>query len=649
MSSVIKRTFEVLPQIALAFFLFIGIYVYDDYGAAWDEFMQMIDKGELTYRFIVDGDSQAYLQNQFKYHGPAFEVVLTALQKAFGLLELREIFFFRHLATFLFFWLSGLAFYYLLKKKYSDRFVIFIGVCWYFLMPRIFADAFYNSKDIPFLSMTMICILSMVNLVEKPTWKWGVLHGMFCGFLIGIRFMGVFIPAMTLIWFFARMIYCRRFPLAKPFSGFFSVLIFSAATMFFTVVFWPVLWIDPIFHFFNGMNEISRFSYDSSVLYQGKLIKTMFLPWHYDFVWILITTPLQYILFFVAGFFYNVIDLIWLNRRKRFDTAMVSISILFYFLPLLAIIIFDSTEYDAWRHLFFLYAPFCIVTVKGLIEIKNSLIPLIKPGWINLSFIIMTAPIAYYTIALHPYQNIYFNRTIGPDASYVQFKYELDYWGTGYRKALEKLNSKATEKVVSVYLPNEPGKLNWEFLPEKVRNRIQLTSFDKAKYFITAYRWRNEDYKGIEKVDSIMVDGANISSTFKLRDEYSKYICLKAFNKKFLRTDGSKKDRIITADRDSVSPMETFLFVWTEEDKCVLFSFDEQFLSGNFGNQNEIAATGKYPLSWETFSLIQIDSLHVAFKAFNGKYISVDEKTLQLFANANEIGEKERFEMISVK
>ena len=35
------------------------------------------------------------------------------------------------------------------------------------------------------------------------------------------------------------------------------------------------------------------------------------------------------------------------------------------------------------------------------------------------------------------------------------------------------------------------------------------------------------------------------------------------------------------------------------------------------------------------------------FKAANGKYLSVDEKSLQLFARSESIGKSEKFEMMS--
>ena len=35
-------------------------------------------------------------------------------------------------------------------------------------------------------------------------------------------------------------------------------------------------------------------------------------------------------------------------------------------LPVQAVVLLDSTVYNGWRHLYFLYAPFCLLATEGL-------------------------------------------------------------------------------------------------------------------------------------------------------------------------------------------------------------------------------------------------------------------------------------------
>ena len=52
--------------------------------------------------------------------------------------------------------------------------------------------------------------------------------------------------------------------------------------------------------------------------------------------------------------------------------------------------------------------------------------------------------------------------------------------------------------------------------------------------------------------------------------------------------------------------------------------------------------------SWETFTIIYLDNSLVAFKACNGKYLSVNEKYF-VSASSLSIGDNEKFKIIDCK
>ena len=37
----------------------------------------------------------------------------------------------------------------------------------------------------------------------------------------------------------------------------------------------------------------------------------------------------------------------------------------------------------------------------------------------------------------HPFQNVYFNNFLSHDEQYLRKNFEMDYWGTSYKQALE--------------------------------------------------------------------------------------------------------------------------------------------------------------------------------------------------------------------
>lgn len=123
-----------------------------------------------------------------------------------------------------------------------------------------------------------------------------------------------------------------------------------------------------------------------------------------------------------------------------------------------------------------------------------------------------------------------------------------------------------------------------------------------------------------------------------------KIIYIKAINNKYVCADESS-NRIVIANRDKAGPWETFELIMLTNDKCAISTYDGHFLSAELDQQNEITATRQKINDWETFSLIKLDD-YFAFKACNGKYLSIDNSTFQLFANSDTLGRLQKFEII---
>lgn len=500
------------PKLLLLVFLVIGLAVYDDYGISWDESFSFNECGMSAWNAVVHGAWDAYQANQEKYHGPAFELVLIGVQQVTGTDEISDIYLQRHLVTFLIFWVSGIAFYRILAMRFSSRFMILSGICLYFLMPRIFADAFYNSKDLAFLSMTTICLYAMFRFTGNPHFRNAVVLGIVTGFAISIRVMGVLLVFITALNFVAAWIgpggSSRNQFRIGPFA------VFLLATVFFTVTFWPILWLDPPGHFMAAWDEMSRFSFKGNVLYAGELIPAPDLPWHYLPVWISITTPVPYLVLFIIGLYATVIFL----ARKRSPASLVFHRLsacALLFLPIISIILLKSVVYDGWRHVFFVYVPFCLIALEGLNHLRETLTGRRATLLLRLTVFIIIVATGYEMAMLHPYQNLYFNRLAGKNAGELQSRFEMDYWGLSYREALEKILAKDDSDTVRVYTLNNPGYLNSFILPESSRKRIKYSGPEDFEYFITNFRGDTTDHDRYIRVDSIMVDGAMISATFK--------------------------------------------------------------------------------------------------------------------------------------
>jgi hypothetical protein len=208
----------------------------------------------------------------------------------------------------------------------------------------------------------------------------------------------------------------------------------------------------------------------------------------------------------------------YLSKKNDF------IFMLWFFLPLVTVVVFRSVLYDAWRQMFFIYPAFLMLSLVGL----TSLFKFIKskfqgPSYkiINVTLILITAfsliNTAKFMIKYHPYQNVYFNILAGRDMKKVKNNFELDYWGLSYRKALEYILKNDTDKVIKICVANPVGRANASILSAEDSNRLMyLGDPNEAKYFLSDYRGHKDEYPYKNEYYSIKIGGAKIIVVYKM-------------------------------------------------------------------------------------------------------------------------------------
>jgi len=513
-------------------FLFIGIFIFSDYGLSWDERFQR-HIGVINCRYVIEGDPRLITDSE-KYYGPVFEVLLVAIEKILNLNDKREVYFIRHLVTFLLFYTSVFFFYLLCKHRYRSWKIGLLGSLFLILSPRIFADSFYNSKDLAFLSVFIISIYTLVKYLDKKTLLRASLHALICAILIDIRIVGIIVPCFTFLFVTIDLILGSKSTKIKIKNIIPSSLLYGFLLICFTILFWPILWDGPIYHFIQAFIEMKQYPWGGgSVLYLGNYVEATNLPWHYIPLWLIITTPVLYTFMFFLGSFTSIKSLLkrplnfYSNNQKRDDL----IFLLWFFLPLLAVIALNSILYNSWRHMFFIYPAFLVISLKGIISLfeftklkfKGHAHKIMN---IILIFIILFSLISttQFMVKNHPYQNVYFNPLAGKDMESVKNNFVLDYWGLSYRQALEYILKNDAEKNVTVYAADYPGKLNADILTPSDRDRLKYVEKpDDAKYFLSNYYWgHREKYPHEDEFYSIKIGGAKIMVVYKLKENFEK-------------------------------------------------------------------------------------------------------------------------------
>ncbi len=501
-----------------AFFLIlllIGLGIYRDYGLHWDSRYQ-VELGELNYRYIFLKD-QALLQYRYRYYGPLFEIFLYIVTRG---IPIREMYFTQHLLTFLFFYGGVICFYFLVKLVFKDWRLGLVGCLFLVLSPRIFADSFYNTKDIPFMAAFILATYTLLRLNEKMNWTRILIHGLTSAILIALRLQGVLVLAMTMV--FIEIDFINQHA-GKPRRKIIAMgLLYILLTAGLVILFFPTLWKNPMGEFIHGLEQLSRFPWTGgAVLYRGRMVDASNLPWHYVPVWVVITTPLIISALFVIGFGWQGLWLLkkpqeLLDYHRGFLLAMMWLVI-----PVAVVILLRSVLYDGWRHMYFIYPAYLLIALYGLqnlLTIKSKRIS--RDSFQLVILLLVVIELAFplgFMLHNHPYEHVFFNRLAGSDYSEIKKKFEMDYWGLSYRQTLEYLLLHDNRPLIKLKADNSPGELNALLLPTEDRQRLSFVkSIDETDYFITNFRWHPEDYH-YDKYHEIMVEDVSINAIYILK------------------------------------------------------------------------------------------------------------------------------------
>tara|TARA_B100000886_G_scaffold270772_1_gene194739 strand:- start:1133 stop:2269 length:1137 start_codon:yes stop_codon:yes gene_type:complete len=293
---------------------------------------------------------------------------------------------------------------------------------------------------------------------------------------------------------------------------------------------WPFLWDAPLQNIVIAFKSFSNYEWGGSVLYFGKFIQAISLPWHYVPVWIYITLPIIVFLFFLIGFLYilrkfikgflNLSDRnsLWRENLELIDFFLLS----FFLVTIFAINIFNSTLYGGWRHLYFLYPLIIYFLAHGISLFLNFKIYKIIRYLISIILIFAVINNVYILIKFHPYQNVFFNITLEKKANLL---FPIDYWGLSNADALkyiDNIEKKDFSISVASFTP-----LNYSKLIFLSKNKINTLGTDKngANYILTNFYFENdpkifskynipEDY---EKVYTIKRGNILINEIYKKR------------------------------------------------------------------------------------------------------------------------------------
>lgn len=513
-SKLFKNHPKKIVIIFFAFILLIGFCNYKSYGISWDEYLEnnilqsnvasYVDKfagGEGLSSLDLTQSPQISTYNE-RDHGQSMYYLFSPVNFIFKD-DINTIYTLKHLYTFLIFFGGLVCLYLVILNLTKRRILAILGVLLVFLSPRMFAESFYNSKDIVLMSMIIVSFYFGYKFIEKKTFVYGIVFALAMALTSNTRIIGFWlfgiVGALYLAMLIKDMIEKKKF--AKTF--FVGVTAVIAFVVFF-IALTPASWTSPI-EYFNYTYKFSlNFSrWDGIVLYMGDTFNNKIkpLPWHYIPVMFAVTTPIVTVLLVIFGIFDSVRATI-VNKLRNFLNGAQKYYILlliFTLMPLITAIVKNSNIYNGWRHFYFIFGALIILAVGGvftLLKVDNKIFKRIFVGVISLQLAFSGIWIALNSGV----QYAYFN----PLAINSEKNFETDYWNVSVSNCLIKfLDSTSQEQVkisaVDWYSFEGLGQAK-DYLPKEYSDRIVIIPMERRIYDNAEYLISNTSYQNLTEV-----------------------------------------------------------------------------------------------------------------------------------------------------
>jgi hypothetical protein len=504
------RNFLFVHIIFVVFFvgyLLTGFRIFPDYGVPIDEYSQ-IDIGRVNYERIVYGNME--IQSHYdRYYGPAFEVPLYILSNSISDRFAIDIMSARHVGVFLFFAFSLVIFYVLLSAMNHSPVYGLLGVILLIVTPRFFAESFYNTKDMAFLSMTILVLYASFRMNIKK-WLTVVIAGVFTGIAISVRAQGLLLLfAVTL-----TLTLTEKISLTKRAVVVMGYVALSLMTFFLTS---PIFWNDT-FHNLLGFWQSAANPVGVPTFYFGTWYISPNTPWHYHLVWVGITGLLSVIVTAIVGGMWYVRMIVKHNKHQNVEYPVYFTMFVIVVGTFAVSAFFNPRSYDGWRHIYYIYPGmigFSLYFLRVLHE-RKSLVW--KRGLFIGAVSMMCIDCLFalgFIVRNHPNQYVYFNVLAGGYKN-VKENFDLDYWGISQKQALEYLMTWSDTPVRFIYFDQLLPYARFGMMPRLLeKGWVYTESIDNADVYIAAYR----DYKApspkiFSKAFSVSVEGVDISAIY---------------------------------------------------------------------------------------------------------------------------------------
>ena len=472
--------------ILCALFLLAGLALAGDYGFNYDDPNQRhTAQANLDY-ILGQADRIATPIYHDRVYGVAFELPLLLVEGALGLEDYYYVHRLRTTLTHLLFILGGFFCYRLACRLFNNRLIALLALLFYLLHPRIYGHSFLNAKDLSFLSVFIIALYLLERAFRRDAIGAFVLLGIGVGLLINLRIMGIMLGAATLAMRGMDLFYAGSGSERKHILRTGGAFILAGGLTVYALS--PYAWTNPVDYLAINLNLTVSHPTVWPQLFRGMLIPANELPPHYNPAWFAITTPpLLMLLGFIGAAALLAQALArpgaaLRNTPLRFRLLLPAV----FLLPPLAVALLGSTQYEGWRHLYFIHAPLGLLAALGAGWLVAALARQHRgPAGVYALTGLGLGLILLQMTQLHPLQYVYFNFLADRTTpEHLRGHYVMDHWRLAYRAALAQLLERHPGEPLTVRVAPRHTRT----LPPAARQRLRFAGGDRnADYELTPF------------------------------------------------------------------------------------------------------------------------------------------------------------------
>jgi hypothetical protein len=409
--------------------------------------------------YFTGGKDQSSLHTpvtNLKYYGQSVDNFTALVNRIFSI---EDEFLTRHYTGAVFFWLLLFFTAKLSLEITGSHIAAALTVLSLIFMPRLAGQAFGNLKDIPFAAGYMAGLLMIVRFIKEfPVlrWKTVILLGIAIAFTVSVRAGGFILFAylglvlfLFFVWkpFYLIQVVSTKPVLMKLIGQGVAIL---AIGYFGGLLFWPYALQNIFVHPFESLRVMEHYKVSIRQVFEGEMMWSTQLPWHYLPKWMLISSPV----FLLAGFavfltsFFRQLFMKFHPGRLFFAEAFILFSVLF---PFIYVIIIDSNLYSGIRQMIFILPPMAFLAVLGMYRLVMKAKTKNQPAGYVLAFLfllLMILPVRHQA-ATFPVDYVYFNVLAGGNKN-AWANYEYDYYFHGIKEPAELVVKLAAGKEVIV-------------------------------------------------------------------------------------------------------------------------------------------------------------------------------------------------------